>query len=357
MTTAYGEIPEQPRAVGWFFTYTPLELLDAAGLKPYRILGAPQQTIGRAGALLQGNVCSYTLNVLDCALDAQYQFLSGIVAVNYCDAARRLYDAWIHYLNPRFAYMIDLPKVPSPAADDFFYSEVVRLKRELEIRFNTSITDDRLERSIALYNDTRLLLRQLYETRKQDPPPVSGSELFALIQETMTGGREGSNQRLREALSRAKSAPPGVETGRPRVLVSGSMICDPGCFQLIEECGADIVCDDLCVGTKYFAMEVRRNGEGPLRSLSDAYIRKMPSSLIQDAGNRLKNLIQLANDYRADGIIHQVVKFCNPHITDVPYFRKKLREAGIPALFIEREHLLEGSGQLKTRIQAFLETL
>jgi benzoyl-CoA reductase/2-hydroxyglutaryl-CoA dehydratase subunit BcrC/BadD/HgdB len=353
-----GGAPERDerKALGWFVTYTPLELIEAAGLRPHRILGSVK-IISQAGALLQGNVCSYALSALDCGLEGEYSFLSGIVVLNYCDATRRLYDAWVHYLKPPFAYMIDFPKAQTPGAERFFYHELVRLKRGLESHFGTSITDDKLEKSITLYNETRSLLKQLYEMRKQNIPPITGSQTIGLMKEVVTGDREKVNLKLRSLLADLKTTQGRAEDGAPRILLSGSLISDSRYVELIEECGAQVVCDDLCMGMKYFDMEVKRNGEEPLRALSEGYIRKMPSSLIMDADKRVDNLIRLAREYRVKGIIHQVLKFCNPHITDVPYFRKRLREANIPMLFVEREQGFESGGQLKTRIQAFLEIL
>ena len=126
---------------------------------------------------------------------------------------------------------------------------------------------------------------------------------------------------------------------------------------LIEQLGAMIVCDDLCMGMKYFDMEVAVDGGDPLKALSQGYIRKMPSSLIMDIDKRVENLMRLKEEYQVDGIIYQTLKFCNPHLTDIPYFKRRLSAAGIPVLFLEREHLFESTGQLKTRIQAFLELL
>lgn len=343
--------------VGWFCTYLPEEILYAGGLIPERIIGT-SSTIGRARACLAGQLCSYVMSSLDGALEEKYDFLSGIVITNCCDAMRRLYDAWRYYLKQTpFVHILDIPKKIDKESIRYFRQCLIWLKEAIEAHYKVTITEQALRQAIEISNETRRLLSQLYSLRKRDNPPIKGSEASNILRSTMSGLREETNKELSSLLEQLKGEEKRESERRIRILLSGGYIDEQELIKIIEYFGGEVVCEDLCTGLRYFHGEVDINAE-PLSALAERYlVRKPPCARMIDTDRRLEQLWNLIAEYKVDGIIYCTLKFCDTNLFEFPYLRDKLKEKGMPVLFLESEGDSSGLGQLKTRIQAFLEVL
>jgi bzd-type benzoyl-CoA reductase N subunit len=343
-------------SLGWVSVYTPEEIIHAAGVVPFRITGEQTSSDSMARAALFSNICPYILSCLEEGIQNVYDFSQGIIIVNTCDARRRLYDAWKYYVDTPFVYMIDLPKSISPASEGYFQRQVTLFLKTLEKHFNRTISDEALHESISLWNRTRYLLQKLYDLRKSKNPPISGSRALTIVKAATSMDRPEYNEKLERLIEVLETSGEEQKNTGPRILLSGSYVDDTQFVELIEQSGATVVCDDLSHGVKYFDGHVDQN-EDPVKALADYYLHKAPCAIMIDTERRIDHMRKLVNAFRADAVIYFSIKFCSTNLLDMSSIKDKLNESGIPVLFLEGERSLVNAGQLKTRIQAFLEML
>ena len=345
------------RIVGWLCTYFPEEIYLAAGMESFRILGGAEET-SKGDANLYSNLCTFVRNCLEEALRGHYEFLTGFVTCNTCEHIRRLYDVWKRYVHTPYAYIFSLPCKASEPTIAFFQEELQDIKKSLEEFFKLRITNEALHDSIALCNRTRTLLKRVYDLRKEDSPPISGSDVMEVVRAGMVTPKEPYNALLEKLLEKLENVRP-LESDReqgPRLLIMGSELDDPEYLREIEELGGRIVTDDLCCGSKYFWDLVGEEGD-PWEALARRYLYRSQCPRMHPAEGRIQHLEQLAQTFRVEGVIYQTLKFCGPHAGMYPVIKNAFERMDIPVLRLEREYVSSGSGQLKTRVQAFFESM
>lgn len=346
--------------VGWTCSYIPEEIIAAAGLEPYRIMGDGAK-VTRADACLPGNFCAHVKGCLDAGLAGRYSFLSGVVVGFSCNAAVHLYNAWRRCIPQGFVYGLELPRRDDPGARNFFEKCLRLLLHAVEEHYGRRVNEMDLWQAIAETGETRRLLRRLNRLRREANPPVSGSEAMALVRMAATTPKKKLNPDLARIID-ALAAKKGTAGGsRPRVLVTGGTL-PPALVGMIEDCGGLVVCEDACNGLRYFTMaddavEARENGD-PLAVLAAGYLGKPPCPRMSCAAERRSaELINLAREYRADGVVYHSLKFCDVNLYEFPILKKSLGEAGFPVLRLEGDFSAAAAGQFRTRIEAFLEML
>lgn len=345
---------QNQEAFGWICTYVPEEIVHAAGLLPIRVTG--HGASGKsATAYLHATTCSFVLGCLDQGLAGEYDFLQGLVAVNSCDPVRRLFDVWQIYLKTPFTYILSIPRKLSPNAHDFFRKEVIKFKSALDDFLGRSISADALSESVHVYNRSRTLLRRLYEQRDAPQPRISASETLKIIKAGMVMPRDSFNDLLEKALEEISSRPP-LPKARARFLVCGSLVDDPAFFEMIEGLGGVVVADELCTGSRYFWDRVSEEGD-PVTGLADRYLSHTPCARMRPSSHRFDHIRQMAQEHQVDGAISQSLKFCDIYGHSKPRVEEELRGLGIPVLDLDLEYDLSGIGQLRTRVQSFLEMI
>ncbi len=343
------------KVLGWLCIYAPEEVLHAAGILPVRIMGSPEPQ-SLADAYLQSNMCPFVRSCFAQGLNKSYQQLDGILASHTCDAMVKLFDTWRIFVGAPFSFIIDQPHTDNPFSYDYHLEEMKRLVSEVEAFAGVTITADALRQSIKVYNENRRLLKQLYELRKSDTPPISGSQVHSVVRAGMVLPKEQHNAMLREILKELAGATPPKAVG-PRLMVSGSCVDTPIFPKIVEEAGGQLVVDDLCFGSRYFWDEVAEDGD-PLQALSHRYLEKTHCACIpMPRDSRYDFMRKLIKDYRVDGVVFFGQKFCDPYAYDFPDHKPRLEKDGIPVLILEVEHASVGAGQLKTRVQAFVEMI
>lgn len=342
--------------MGWFCGYTPLEIIHAAGLLPVRISGH-SEPIRKADSLMHPNLCHYVKSCLDVGLSGESGPLAGTVFVNSCDAMRRLHDVWRNFVPNDFSTIIDLPRGNPEPGIDYFKTELESLVSAIENHFKTKITEESLKSSIGTYNEARALFGRVNALRKEHPPRVTAAEIsklaYSFFSEPPKNWIESTTALLSEREARTPVPP---ATTKPRAVITGSPMHNPDTMAFFEDCGLDIVYDDLCTGNRFFAHAVPDTGD-PLLDLAGAYMRKPPCARMMRIEERAERLIALAREFAANGVVHIALKFCDTTLYDAPPLKSALAQAGIKTLFIESDGTLGGFGQLKTRIQAFAEIL
>jgi bzd-type benzoyl-CoA reductase N subunit len=358
------------RIMGWVCTYVPEEIIYASGAFPFRILGGNDPETPMADAHLYSNVCSFVRSCFEERLKGDLDFLDGFIGVTSCDHIRRLYDVWDTFSPARFTRIMGVPCKVSKATLKYFAKDILHLKEGLEEEFNITISEDTVFNAIKTYNDTRRLLYQLYDWRKTDPPKIFGWEASEIIRASWFLPKNEFNNMLTQfirdfeggqgAETKKKGGSNGVperpEEGNFRLMVVGSELDDPRYIKAIEDLGATVVVDDLCCGSRYFWEFVAEDGD-PYLALSQRYLTRPYCPRTHPHSIRGEHLKRLAKEYKVDGVILQSIKFCDSHAASYPMVRDDFKELDIPIIYVEREYTFSGAGQLKTRVQAFLELL
>lgn len=340
--------------IGWFCTYTPIEIFYAAGLIPYRIMGT-HGSVGRAGACLSGNLCSYVMSSLDSALQGKLNSLSGVVIANSCDAMRRLYDAWRYYVKTPFVHMLDIPRIVTEESKKYFQTCLKWLIEAIENHYKVKIGDEDSKKAIEKCNETRRLLAQLYDLRKNNNVPITGSEVSEVIKSSMVVPIDEFNRELKSLLADIKKQNPISKNKGRRLLISGGYVDYSELIKIVEGFGDEVVCEDICTGLRWFEGEVSSDGN-PIVQLSERYLeKKMPCARMIDADRRLEYLLNTIDQYKIDKVIYFTLKFCDTNLFEFPYLKTKLKERGTPVLFLETDGSSSYVGQIKTRVEAFLE--
>lgn len=342
--------------IGFACAYTPLPLIHAAGFAPYRILPnveGPDQ----AGRLMHDNLCPHVKRVLDRAMSGAIPDLKGMVFMNSCDSMRRLYDAWKAVKPEMKSVLIDLPAVATPASIGFFRDELERLSLTLE-QWGGTITDDAaLSGSIGLYNRLSSLFTALREKAGRSELKGGSAALQEAYNRASVSPPEEAVAFLEAILDEGAAADEG-ESGVP-VYLFGNVLPEPEAFVLFESCGAHILSDDLCTGSRLFAAMETGNGD-TLLNLARGIMGRPPCARTFDAkrpGSLGDEIAAAAIKAGARGVIGYTAKFCDPYIARLPGVRDALKREGIPLLLLEGDCTLRSIGQHRTRVEAFIEML
>jgi bzd-type benzoyl-CoA reductase N subunit len=346
------------KVVGFFCSAVPEELFTAAGLLPFRMRGTGSTSTELADAFFSPINCGFPRHTFNQALRGEYDFLDGLVCINSCDHVRRIYDNWIRNLKTPFVQVMSLPRKIEEPQVDWYYDELNILKGQLEDHFGVEITDERVKDAIRLHNEVRALQKRLYELRKDDKPPINGTETLAV----MVAGTAIPKQRNKELLQELLGELSGSKRSgdyRARLMIVGGELDDPEYVEIIEEQGGLVVTDSTCFGSRLMWEPVDEDEPDPIRTLARYYIQDRPSCprMYGDQPRRIAYTRELAKEFRVDGIIGERLLFCDQWLVEHYMTESDLKQDGIPFLTLDREYILSGKGQLKTRIQAFLETL
>jgi benzoyl-CoA reductase/2-hydroxyglutaryl-CoA dehydratase subunit BcrC/BadD/HgdB len=342
--------------IGFTCAYTPLPLIHAAGFTPYRILpnvDCPDQ----AGRLMHDNLCPHVKRVLDRAMSGAIPDLAGMVFMNSCDSMRRLYDAWKAVKPGMNAVLVDLPPVATHASIRFFRDELERLSLSLGHWGGAIIDDPTLAEGIDLYNRVASLFTTLREKAGRAELKGGSAALQEAYNRASISPPEATVAFLEETLNEGADRKEG-EPGVPLFLF-GNVLPEPEAFALFESCGASIVSDDLCTGSRLFsAMEIG-NGDSLLNLARGILERPRCARTFaaERPGSLGDGIAAAAIHAGARGVIGYTAKFCDPYIARLPGVRDALQHAGIPLLLLEGDCSLRSIGQQRTRIEAFIEML
>jgi len=346
------------KVIGWLCTYLPEELLHAGGCLPIRITGYQQERELTTGdAYLRINTCSFSRSCLQILFDYGNNFIDGLVGGSTCDGARRLFDQWSMYLkDSSFGHFITIPRKYTERSHQLYYKQIVNFKEHLEEYLGKQITDEDLVKSIHLYNESRELLRKIYQLRKSDNPAIAGSELVELSLAGFRMPKELFNEYARNLLAELETSNRKL-SGRVRLMLVGSILTNSQFVRSIEEVDALVVADELCSTTRYWSDPVVLDGTPPLQALAKRYLNNFPCARMVPLDERFDRIIQYIKEFKVDGVISQTIRYCVPYAHDLPLLIERLKEINVPVLSLDVEYGSSGSGQIRTRVQAFAEML
>lgn len=338
--------------------YVPEEIIHAAGALPV-ILQEGNEPITSGHSKIQSFFCGIVRSIVDLSLKGRLDFLDALVSPEIDLPINGI--ANVLRINMRIPSLtVYQPTTCSKEVSKaFLLKEIKRFKSGVEECTGQKISETRLKESIKIYNRNRSLLRELYDLRRVEAGLLSSIQIRSVVMASMLMLKEDHNQLLEELIIKLKTRE--VKSDRKfRVVLSGSLCQAPvaDLLHLIEEAGAVIADDDIYTGTRYFAGDAGTEGD-PYEAIAKRQLT-MPvpcPTRVDEAGDWGDYLINTVKNSGAKGVIHMVVKYCQPHEMYYPYLSKRLATAGIPSLKLEIEHEVSSIASVKTRIQAFVETL
>ncbi|UCC33620.1 MAG: benzoyl-CoA reductase, bzd-type, subunit N [Candidatus Bathyarchaeota archaeon] len=342
------------KALGYFCTYAPEEIIYAAGVLPVRILGSHE-----AQSFTEPHIfamfCPLCRDCLAQGLQGRYDYLNGIMIAQCCLHMRQAFTSWQKHIPQEYSYYLYMPHgIQTPRAYPYLRGELEDFKKSLEEWTGREITNKDLDHAIEVYNENRRLMKQVYSFRREKTPRLTGLEAMEMVVSSQMVDKEEHNQALKKLLKELPNRKLNRSTGT-RLMVLGSEDDDVEFLSMVESLDATFVIEDHCTGSRYFWNEVIPQ-EDRLAAIAARYIDR-PACPSKDwpKRTRLPHILKLAKDYDVEGAILIQQKFCDPHELDIPAIRSHLETNGIPTYFLEFDVTVP-VGQFKTRVEAFLET-
>jgi bzd-type benzoyl-CoA reductase N subunit len=349
---------EGKKVVGYVCTYVPEEIFYAADILPYRLTGKGVDDTSQADAHLTRVNCTFCRCLLELGIRGEYDFLEGAVFINGCDHIRRAYDNWeAHGSALPFMYILPVPHRLSPRGLKWYKEEVLSLKKAVEEHFGVEITPERLAEATRMCNESRRLLRKLYDLRAGDDPPFTGAEAVTIISASTSMPKTEFNRSLTQLLDETESKEK-AGNGKLRLFLAGSLMDEPDFIKNVEDMGAIVVSDALCFGSRNFWTLTKENGDA-FDALCERYYNHEPCPrMAGEYSRRLGFVKEQIERAHVDGVLLETIKFCDMHGTDNALLKHHLEKEGIPVIELERQYgPLADTGRIRTRVQAFLERI
>jgi benzoyl-CoA reductase subunit C len=346
------------KIVGYTCSYTPEEIIYAAGALPFRLFGT-NEGIHRADMHLQSYCCSLVRGILEEGLSGRLDFLNGVVFPHTCDSIQRLSDIWRLNITPTFHIDLVLPvKLNTTSARQYLIDILEKFKKDLEHALGVKITDAALSNAIKLYNQIRTIMMQLYTLRAQRPEVLNGRDLHSIIKAAMIMDRQILLKTLSEIVEQIQKAPVSkMKPGTKKLVLTGGICSHPDIYDIIENAGGVVVWDDLCTGSRYFEGILDEKAP-PLEAIAQRYLdRDICPAKHAGLTDRGESLVQMVRKHQADGVVFMLLKFCDPHAFDYPYIKEMLERENIPCMLLDMEEQLPAGGQLQTRFETFIQIL
>ncbi len=348
--------------VGFYCVFAPQELIVAAGAVPVTLCATKEEPIADGEKYLPRNFCPLIKSSYGFAITEKCAFFNNsefIIGETTCDGKKKMFE-----LMETFKPVVVL-EVPQSAKGEsqkaYWRSEVARCKTEIEKRLEVEITDEKMKAAIKELNEQRALMRELAHLNTAIPAPLSGLDLLKVMwARNFTFDRAAFNQQLKDLIAELKVMKAKGEGAMPktskRIIVTGvpTGVGAEKILKIIEESGAAIVYIENCSGMKQYLFDVATT-DSPLDAIADKYL-ETPCSCMSPNTGRLELLAKLAKEYHADGVVDITWVGCHTYNVESRMLKDYLAKHGnVPLLQIETDYSQGDAGQIKTRVEAFLE--
>lgn len=355
-------------AMGYTCFHIPEVLLNVDNCFSVRLRAPNTGSIDIATYYMSNYTCEYARALTERAIEGGYQFLDAMIGVDACSMMNRAMEHFeLLQVNSKPKFFVTHTDMPYKITDYTLESYIKQMRLRVLDRmtevYGVDTSDAAIRKAVAEHNEVCRIISEIAEMRKADNPVITGYEFHILCLVTYTCPKYLIIDKLRETLEELKQRKPDAKPQfRARVAIVGSEIDDPGLTKLIEGCGALIVSDRFCFGSTPGREVIELNDEeDALTQICRHYMEVAECArYISDekVKQRRETSDRLAREYKADGIIYEQMKYC-----DYWGFERTLvshvmaEEYGWPVLSIDRLYITAGSGQLRTRVQAFVESL
>ena len=357
-------------ALGYTCFHAPEVLMNLGNCFSVRLRAPHTNSMELATYYMANNSCEFARALLERALEGSFAFLHAMIGVDVCEANNRAIENMeiMHAHGEdkdKFFYCnLDIPYSDDEDCVEHIREQVSRkILKPLRENYGIDTSDDAIRAAVSEHNEVCRILTEIGELRKLDIPPITGYEYAVLVLVSYTCPKRLILPYLRETLEEIKNRKTDAKKDyRVRVVVVGSEIDDPQLIKLIEGCGALVVADRYCYGSFPGRQEIiLSDTEDALTQVCRWYLQNTECPR-QSALHRVKyrndHVAQLVKDFNADGAIYEQMKFCTYWSYERVIAGQVMpRDYGIHILSIDRPYISGQSGQLRTRVQAFVESL
>jgi benzoyl-CoA reductase/2-hydroxyglutaryl-CoA dehydratase subunit BcrC/BadD/HgdB len=354
------------KIIGTYCVFVPEEIALAGNATMVGLCAGADFAMEEVEKVLPRNTCALIKSTFGFKLGKVCPYLEAsdlIVGENTCDGKKKAYET-LGRLSGN-VYVMDMPQTKSAQGRKLFAAEYDRFKTEVENLTGVKIDAARLQEAIGVVNEKRKAIHRLSALRKADPAPISGLDALLANQVFFYDNPKrftDSVNKICDELEKRIERKEGVfPKGSPRLLISGCPMAVPN-WKLpwvVESSGAVIVGGESCIGERGSRNLTDVSGtsvEALMEAITDRYF-KIDCAVFTPNPERLDHIVEMAKAYKADGVIHYGLQFCQPYQMESIPVEKALEEKGIPTLRIETDYSMEDVGQLKTRVEAFIEML
>ena len=347
------------KKVGYICNYTPVELLSAAGVRHSRLIKAGSAKTVSAGELYTQSVfCDFTKSCIGFFQEGDpfYKSFDKVYNFHTCATMKRASEVIEQFVPTR---LLNLPKLRSSEdARNFFREELINFKDDLAELTGKPIDEAEVHKQITLYNQARSLLKRISELRKRPDPALTGAEYLDLVRGYYYLPAEKLLPALEKVLQSLEALPEGKRQGL-RLMLSGSIMAD-GDRRLLDivegELGARVVIEDHCAGVRPFYHKLSEAGD-PYLALANGYLDQAPCARMKPLEDGVEFSGKLAREYAVDGVIYVFLKFCACYGVSKKEFLTEFQKQELSILELSSDYSESDYGQLKTRIEAFIEVL
>jgi benzoyl-CoA reductase subunit C len=323
------------KAVGYMPVYVPRELIHAAGMLPVGILGGGDQLeVIQGDAYYQSYICRIPRSTIELGLTGRLDCLDGMLFPSICDVIRNLSGMWQILFPQKYVRYFDVPQnYEDEVGGKFYVQELEILREDLGRLAGTTVTDAALNASIAVYNENRAAIRDLYAARAERPWQIPTSEVYLVLRAGMVLPPEAHTRIVREYLA-AALAEKRPQRDNARVVINGTFCEQPplALIKSIEMAGCYVVDDDFMLVTRWLLDDVPADAS-PLEELSRAFLHRSASTAAKyDARREDKGqyLLHQVKTRGAEGVVFSAPSFCDPALLERPMLQDVLAKHKIP---------------------------
>ena len=348
--------------IGSYCTYFPQELAIAAGAATVGLCSTSGETIPVAEKDLPANLCpliksSYGFAKADkCPF---FYFSDIVIGENTCDGKKKMYELMSDFKD---VFVMDLPNSQSEKGLALYKEELLRLKKYIEEKFEITITDDDMRKAVKLENEIRVAKKNLIDTMKNDPCPVSGLDMFHVLygsgfkfdHTTIPGEMAAVQEKIEKEYAEGKKL-----DKKARIVVTGCPIggVTEKVLKAIEDNGGVVVAMENCVGAKQYDRLIDEDAEDIWEAVAYRYLQ-IGCSVMTPNPNRYDLLGRTIDEYKADGVIEMTLQACHTYnVESKSIERFCTEEKHVPYFHVETDYSTADVAQLNTRIAAFIEML
>ncbi len=354
------------KIIGTFCVYVPDEIIVALDAIGVGLCGGTNFSNYAIEGILPANLCPLIRSSVGFGLGKicpYFQSLDLLIGETTCDGKKKAWEILSQYVD---MYIMEIPQCKSrPQAQELFFQELKDLVKKLEDVTGNKITVNNLRSAMEKMQKKRDQISRIYYTRKVDPPPISGKDALLISQITFYDDPDRQIQMLGkladELEERVKDKKGVVIKGTPRILIAGTPMAIPNwkLHHIIETSGAIVVVEETCTGTRYFAGNLKIEGKTVdqlLKNIANRYL-EINCACFTPNNARIQDLKQLVKDYKIDGVILYTLSFCSPYEIEAMTIQNIFKKENIPTIAITTDYSSEDTGQLKNRIEAFVEMI
>lgn len=350
------------KVLGTFCVFVPDEVILASNAISVGLCAGSQFWVEDGEKHLPRNLCPLIKAFVGAKVSGTcpyFQSCDMVIGETTCDGKKKAWEILSDYVP---VHVMDLPQMKRNKDYSMWMEEIKLFIDEVEKLTGNKVTVEGLKEGIDVCNKKRRALKRLYDLRKVTPSPITGLDSLLISQIAFNDDpkrfTEELNKLCDELDERVKQGKP---EGKKRIMITGTPMAIPNwkLHSIIESLPAEVVVEETCTGTRYFENEVNPEGEtieDLITNLADRYLNINCACFTPNEG-RIDDILRYVKEYNIDGVVYSNLSFCHTYSVEYNRVEKALKEAGIPMINIETDYSTEDSGQIKTRVEAFIEMI